>query len=119
MRHRRAHAPKWTHLQSCQMSEWSGCQEASCQSMRSFLRPWLPLSSHSWRRNLSTKVASARVLPPKRGQTVLSIRVEPRANEGGDQMRYVLAAIFVCAVGMPAASALPTANENPRLGSEY
>ncbi|MFY9627877.1 MAG: hypothetical protein WAK03_06960 [Methylocystis sp.] len=27
-------------------------------------------------------------------------------------MRYVLAAIFVCAVGMPAASALPTLNSN-------
>jgi len=27
-------------------------------------------------------------------------------------MRYVLAAIFVCAVGMPAASALPTVSPN-------
>ena len=27
-------------------------------------------------------------------------------------MRYVLAAIFVCAVGMPAASALPTVSAN-------
>jgi hypothetical protein len=27
-------------------------------------------------------------------------------------MRYVLAAIFVCAVGMPAASALPTVRPN-------
>lgn len=27
-------------------------------------------------------------------------------------MRYVLAAIFVCAVGMPAASALPTVGPN-------
>jgi len=34
------------------------------------------------------------------------------ANEGGDQMRYVLAAIFVGAVGMPAASALPTVSPN-------
>jgi hypothetical protein len=30
----------------------------------------------------------------------------------GDQMRYVLAAIFVCAIGMPAASALPTVSPN-------
>lgn len=29
-------------------------------------------------------------------------------------MRYVLAAIFVCAVGMPAASALPTVSPNSR-----
>jgi hypothetical protein len=51
---------------------------------------------------------------PKRGQTVLSIRVGLRAYrpEGSDQMRYVLAAIFVCAVGMPAASALPTVSPN-------
>ena len=27
-------------------------------------------------------------------------------------MRYILAAIFVCAVGMPAASALPTVSPN-------
>jgi hypothetical protein len=60
----------------------------------------------------SKSCATTRVLPPNRGQTVLSIRVEPRANEGGYQMRYVLAAIFVCAVGMPAASALPTVSLN-------
>jgi len=47
---------------------------------------------------------------------VLSILEENGAKglsaRRGDQMRYVLVAIFVCAVGMPAASALPTVSPN-------
>jgi hypothetical protein len=64
----------------------------------------------------ASALGDTRALPPKRGQTVLSIRWDsgPRAyrHEGSDQMRYVLAAIFACAVGMPAASALPTVSPN-------
>ena len=33
-------------------------------------------------------------------------------------MRYVLATIFVCTVGMPAASALPTVSPNSHLASK-
>ena len=41
---------------------------------------------------------------------MVSIRVGLGASrpEGSDQMRYVLVAIFVCTVGVPTASALPT-----------
>jgi hypothetical protein len=48
---------------------------------------------------------------------VLTIQVELGAKglsaRKGDQMRYVLAAIFICAAGMSEACALPTDNPDP------
>lgn len=41
------------------------------------------------------------------------ILMELGTTEGHHPMRYVLAAIFVCSIGMPAVSALPTASSHP------
>ena len=42
----------------------------------------------------------------------MGLRAKSLSAQGSDQMRYILVAIFVCAVGMPEASALPTVSPN-------